>query len=140
MDPHNTGISFFFGANRNDEKSETQFVANSRGTCEMLRGGLQDLTSLPTSRRAPKKKASKKSASRSGQSLQVKTRSRGASNSYCAIRLVGRPDQARFQRVQLHQNTLHVRAAISDCTIRLLAGLTKHGFKNAQFNAVKRGS
>ena len=45
-------IPFFYG--RHDETSDTSFVANSRGTCEMLRRGLQDFPSHPTSRRAQK--------------------------------------------------------------------------------------
>ena len=45
----------FFGADRLDETSETQFVANNRNKCEKLRGGLQDFLSLATSRRAQKK-------------------------------------------------------------------------------------
>ena len=46
----------FWIADRHDETSHTSFVANSKCTCEMLRWGLQDFSSLPTSRSAQRGK------------------------------------------------------------------------------------
>ena len=74
---------------------ESQSSQSAGGTCEMLRGGLQDFPSPSTSRRALLKKKGK--SKRQG---QYKSRSNtlhvGAAVSYCAVQFTGKADQPRF--------------------------------------------
>ena len=65
---------FFWDSKSGSHTSEGKSDSNvSRGTCEMLRGSLQDFPSPSTSRRAPQKKKEKVSVKIST-SLKVKTR------------------------------------------------------------------
>ena len=64
----------------------------SGGTCEMLRGGLQDFPSPSTSRRAPKK-IKEKPAPRSVPSLLVETRYTWEPQTV-SVPSIGRPDQS----------------------------------------------
>ena len=129
-----TLVMFFFGADRHNETSHTSFIANSRGTCEMLRGGLQDFPSHPTSRRAQKQK--NKESQRQGQHSRSRSKhvSRGSCKQLLHIPTLGRPDQPRFSRAQLHTGSSllaktrfmwepQTKAGESDS----LAGLTNHG-------------
>ena len=107
----------------------------STGTCEMLREGLQDFSSPPTSRRAPKKK--EKARTRKVQSLNQMTLHVGTAVSSCEVRLLAGLTNAQFQRAQLHKNTLHVGAANSSVQSDTLAGLTNHGFNALNSNTEK---
>ena len=95
------------------------------------------LTSTP--RRVPKKQEKQ----RKKNSIKVRTVAPGRNTLHVQLlsnRLIGRPDQPRFQQAELHQNTLHVGPANSYCTIRLMSCLTNHGVNTLNSNAVKRGS
>ena len=68
----------------------------------MLRGGLQDFSSVLNIPSCPKKKQGKKSKRQSQYIAQSQnTLHVGAAVSYCAIRWVSRPDKPRFQCAQL---------------------------------------
>ena len=72
----------------------------SRGTCEMLRGGLQDFSSPSTSRRASllqkKRKQGKSQYQGQYKNSWSKHALRGSCSQSCIIRFFGRPDQPRF--------------------------------------------